>query len=100
MAPHAHHAASTAKVPHTSSTHTTSGEVASLPHPDRDRQRAAGAGVRRPLVHAAGALRASATAYSRARCGAYSIPTRYRADLVVLLLDGRPVLAIVVEVQL
>ena len=28
------------------------------------------------------------------------IPTEYRADLVVLLLDGRPVLAIVVEVQL
>jgi hypothetical protein len=28
------------------------------------------------------------------------VPTEYRADLVVLLLDGRPVLAIVVEVQL
>ena len=28
------------------------------------------------------------------------VPTEYRADLVVLLLDGRPVFAIVVEVQL
>jgi hypothetical protein len=28
------------------------------------------------------------------------VPTQYRADLVVLLLDGRPVFAIVVEVQL
>ena len=29
-----------------------------------------------------------------------TVPTEYRADLVVLLVDGRPVLAIVVEVQL
>ena len=28
------------------------------------------------------------------------VPTEYRADLVVLLVDGRPVMAIVVEVQL
>jgi hypothetical protein len=28
------------------------------------------------------------------------VPTEYRADLVVLLLDGKPILAIVVEVQL
>ncbi len=28
------------------------------------------------------------------------VPTEYRADLVVLLLDGKPVFAIVVEVQL
>ena len=28
------------------------------------------------------------------------VPTQYHADLVVLLLDGRPVFAIVVEVQL
>jgi hypothetical protein len=29
-----------------------------------------------------------------------TVPTEYRADLVVLLVDGRPVLAIVVEIQL
>src|SRR5437762_92730 len=29
-----------------------------------------------------------------------AVPTEYRADLVVLLCEGRPVLAIVVEVQL
>jgi len=29
-----------------------------------------------------------------------TVPTEYRADLVVLLLEGRPVLAIVIEVQL
>jgi hypothetical protein len=28
------------------------------------------------------------------------VPTEYRADLVILLLDGKPILAIVVEVQL
>jgi len=28
------------------------------------------------------------------------VPTEYRADLVVLLLDGKPIFAIVVEVQL
>ncbi len=28
------------------------------------------------------------------------VPTEYRADLVVLLLEGRPIFAIVVEVQL
>lgn len=28
------------------------------------------------------------------------VPTEYRADLVVLLVDGKPVLGIVVEVQL
>jgi hypothetical protein len=28
------------------------------------------------------------------------VPTEYRADLVELLLDGKPILAIVVEVQL
>ena len=28
------------------------------------------------------------------------VPAEYRADLIVLLVDGKPVLAIVVEVQL
>jgi hypothetical protein len=50
------------------------------------------------------ALGLGVPAYSEARVEAAEftqvVPTEYRADLVVLLLEGKPVLAIVVEVQL
>jgi hypothetical protein len=50
------------------------------------------------------ALGLTLPAYSEARVESAEftqvVPTEYRADLVVLLLDGKPILAIVVEVQL
>jgi hypothetical protein len=51
-----------------------------------------------------GALRLDLPTYSEARIESAELtdvqPTEYRADLVVLLYDGKPVLGIVVEVQL
>src|SRR5215472_11955755 len=50
------------------------------------------------------ALHVSLPAYSEARLESADLtdvsPAEYRADLVILLVDGRPVLGIVVEVQL
>ena len=50
------------------------------------------------------ALHVSLPPYAEARIESAEltdvVPTEYRADLVVLLVDGRPVLGIVVEVQL
>src|ERR1041385_6387162 len=49
-------------------------------------------------------LHFSLPSYSEARVESAEltevVPTEYRADLVVLLLEGKPVFAIVVEVQL
>jgi hypothetical protein len=51
-----------------------------------------------------GGLGLTLPAWSEARLGSAEftqvVPTEYRADLVVLLLDGQPIFAIVVEVQL
>lgn len=50
------------------------------------------------------ALGVTLPAYAEARIDSADLtdaqPTEYRADLVVLLVDGKPVLGIVVEVQL
>lgn len=48
------------------------------------------------------ALGVSLPAFSEVRTESsdFVVPTEYRADLVILLIDGKPVLGIIVEVQL